>query len=219
MSSAVCRKSIDSTMSHFTVSMGKASVQNNVSLWTTLSQCYDEVAGTFALQDPEGVLSAPESISKVVHATFDHDEHGLVEQDSSAMANHLDDAAKAHMLAQAVAGTVAFFRRLASSPSHTRRGGPVTQAGFDREVRRFAECELRSAMIRKIDESRLFGRCYTKSQIADLIMDAVEGGGVSDSDDAEFASEDEYQNAIGWATELPARNMGLPWGFTIMAIN
>ncbi|EFQ30421.1 uncharacterized protein GLRG_05565 [Colletotrichum graminicola M1.001] len=211
MSSATCKKSIDSTMSHFTVGMGKASVQNNVSLWTTLSQCYDEVAKTFALQDPEGVLSAPDSISKVVHATFDHDEHGLIEQGSSAMANHLDDAAKAHMLAQAVAGTVAFFRRLASS----HRRGPVTQAGFDREVRRFAECGLRSAMIRKIDESRLFGRCYTKSQIADLILDAVEGN-VSD---AEFASEDEYQNAIGWATELPARNMGLPWGFTIMAIN
>ncbi|KAK1974225.1 hypothetical protein LZ30DRAFT_694492 [Colletotrichum cereale] len=213
MSSATCRKSIDGTMSHFTVSMGKASVQNNVSLWTTLSQCYDEVAKAFALDDPEGVLSTPDSISKVVHATFDHDEHGLIEQDSSAMANHLDDAAKAHMLAQAVAGTVAFFQKLASSSSHRR--GPVTQAAFDREVRRFAECELRSAMIRKIEQSRLFGRCYTKSQIADLIMDVVE----AKVGDAEFASEDEYQNAIGWATELPARNMGLPWGFSIMALN
>ncbi|KAK1992561.1 hypothetical protein LX36DRAFT_588147 [Colletotrichum falcatum] len=200
-------------MSHFTVSMGKASVQSSVPIWTTLSQCYAEVAETFALQDPEGVLSAPDSISKVVHATFDHDEHGLIEQGSpAAMASHLDDDARAHMLAQAVAGTVAFFRKLASS-----HRGPVTQAGFDREVRRFAECELRAAMIRKIDErSRLFGRCYTKSQIADLIMDVVEG---KVGDDAEFASEDEYQNAIGWATELPARNMGLPWGFTIMAIN
>ncbi|TKW50471.1 hypothetical protein CTA1_5526 [Colletotrichum tanaceti] len=211
MSSAICRKSIDSTMSHFAVSMGRASVQNNVSLWTTLSQCYGEIAKTFNLQDPEGILSTPESISKVVHATFDHDEHGLIERDSSSMANHLDDATKAHMLAQAVAGTVAFFRELAS---HHRRG-PVTQAGFDREVRRFAGCELRSAMIRTIAESRLFGRCYTKSQIADLIAAAVEGK----VNGAEFASEDEYQNAIGWATELPARNMGLPWGFSIMAIN
>ncbi|KZL80127.1 hypothetical protein CI238_05431 [Colletotrichum incanum] len=210
MSSAICRKSINSTMSHFTVSMGKASVQNNVSLWTTLSQCYDEIAKNFNLQDPEGILSTSDSISKVVRATFDHDEHGLIEQNSSSMTKYLDDVTKAHMLAQAVAGMVAFFQKLTS-----HHHGPVTQASFDREVHRFAECELRSAMIRKIEESRLFGRCYTKSQIADLIMSVVEGK----VNDAEFTSEDEYQNAIGWATELPARNMGLPWGFSIMALN
>ncbi|KAL2873025.1 hypothetical protein SGCOL_011824 [Colletotrichum sp. CLE4] len=210
MSSTTCRQSIDSTMSHFTLSMGKASVQNNVSLWTTLSQCYAEIAKTFNVQDAEGILSTPDSISKVVHATFDHDVHGLIEQHSSSMASYLDDATKAHMLAQAIAGMVAFFQKLAA-----HHQGPVTQASFDREVRRFAECELRSAMIRTIEESRIFGRCYTTSQIADLIMGAVEGK----VNDAEFTSEDEYQNAIGWATELPARNMGLPWGFSIMALN
>ncbi|WYZ43115.1 hypothetical protein EsH8_VI_000814 [Colletotrichum jinshuiense] len=210
MSSTTCRKSIDNTMSHFTLSIGKASVQNSVSLWTTLSQCYNEIAKTFNLQDPEGILSTQDSISKVVHATFDHDEHGLIEQNSSSMLNYLDDAAKAHMLAQAIAGMVAFFQKLAA-----HHYGPITNASFDREVQRFAECELRSAMIRKIEESRIFGRCYTKSQIADLIMGAVEGK----VNDAEFTSEDEYQNAIGWATELPARNMGLPWGFSIMALN
>lgn len=197
-------------MSHFTLSLGQASVQNSVSLWATLSQCYEEIAKTFNLQDPEGVLSTPDSISKVVHATFDHDEHRLIEQHSSTMLNYLDDATKAHMLAQAIAGIVAFFRKLAS-----HHQGPVTAASFDREVQRFAKCKLRSAMIRKVEDSRIFGRCYTKSQIADLIMDAVEG----EVDDAEFTTEDEYQNAIGWATELPVRNMGLPWGFSIMALN
>ncbi|KAF4862265.1 hypothetical protein CGCSCA1_v014770 [Colletotrichum siamense] len=211
MSSTICKKSIDSTMSHFTLSMGQASVQNNVSMWTTLSQCYDEIAKTFALQDPDSVITNPASISAVVHATFDHDAHQLVEQGHSSMLHGIDDVTKAHMLAQAIAGMVAFFRKLATHHEH----GPVTQATFDRDVRRFAECELRAAMIRKIEESRIFGRCYTKSQIADLIMDAVEGK----VNDAEFVSEDEYQNAIGWATELPARNMGLPWGFTIMALN
>lgn len=198
-------------MSHFTLSMGQASVQNNVTMWTTLSQCYDEIAKTFALQDPENIIANPESISAVVHATFDHDAHGLVEQQSSSMMHCIDDVTKAHMLAQAIAGMVAFFRKLAIHHEHQ----PVTNASFDRDLQRFADCELRSAMIRKIEDSRIFGRCYTKNQIADLIMDAVDGK----VDDAEFTSEDEYQNAIGWATELPARNMGLPWGFSIMALN
>ncbi|TDZ60918.1 hypothetical protein CTRI78_v004620 [Colletotrichum trifolii] len=211
MSSNTCRRSVEKTLSHFTLSMGQASVQNNVSMWTTLSQCYDEIAKTFALQDPDSILTKPETISAVVHATFDHDVHGLVEENSSSMLHYLDDVTKAHILAQAVAGMVAFFRKLAAHHEHN----PVTASSFDRDVQHFAECQLRSAMIRKIEDSRIFGRCYTKSQIADLIMDAVEGK----VDDAEFTTEDEYQNAIGWATELPARNMGLPWGFSIMALN
>ncbi|KAF6834883.1 hypothetical protein CMUS01_05966 [Colletotrichum musicola] len=213
MSSALCRNSVEKTLSHFTLSMGQASVQNNVSMWMTLSQCYDEIAKTFALPDPEFILSLPSSISAVVHATFDHEAHGLVEPGSSSMLDGLDDVTKAHMLAQAVAGMVAFFRRLAAHHDHAY--APVTRESFDREVSRFAGCELRAAMIRKVEESRIFGRCYVKSQIAELVMDAVEGKVT----DAEFSSEDEYQNAIGWATELPARNMGLPWGFTIMALN
>lgn len=199
-------------MSVFSVTMGKASVQITVSVWETLSQTYGKLVKTYNLDDPQGVLSKPETLQGLLEATFDHDELAILtkhSQDLGILDDSLDDITRAHVLAQAIAGIVTVLEHIASS----RR--QVDQYLVSEEIQHFAESSHRQRIQDTIEGSRVFGRCYDRSQIANLILRAVEDKEVAKWD----SLADDEQAAIGWASELPSRNMGLPWGFTILALN
>jgi len=199
-------------MTVFSVTLGTASVQITVSVWETLVQTYNKLYKTYNLDDPQGILSKPDTLQSILGATFDRDELAILtkhSQDLGILDDSLDDVTKAHVLAQAIAGIVTVLEHIAS----TRK--QVDEHLVSDEIQHFAESSHRQRIAETIEGSRVFARCYHKSQIANLILKAVEDKEVAKWD----SLADDDQAAIGWASELPSRNMGLPWGFTILALN
>jgi hypothetical protein len=192
--------------------MGKASVEISSSVWETLVQTSDKLAKTYDLNDPEDVMSSRSTLQRILSATFDRDELAFLTQHSQAL-NLLDDSldglSRAHVLAQAIAGLVTILENVAAT------GRQVNAAVVNEVISHFAESEHRRRIAEMIEGSRVFARCYDRSQITDLVLRAVE-----DKEASKWESlADDEQAAIGWASELPSRNMGLPWGFTILALN
>ncbi|KAG7146527.1 hypothetical protein HYQ46_004672 [Verticillium longisporum] len=211
MMSQTCRRSVESVMPYFTVSMGQAAI-TSPSLWKTLLRSYSHINQTYNLQDSHGVLSCQAGLKSILNTTFDREAQAFLDRHSENL-DVLDDSlngpAKARLLARAVAGVVAVFEHLSACR------GEITQEVFDQQVQHFAESDQCRRIIAKIEESKVFSRCYAKSQLADVICQAVEDG----SDTASLGLGEDDQAAIEWASELPSRNMGLPWGFTILALN
>ncbi|KAM0327023.1 hypothetical protein ACHAQA_006146 [Verticillium albo-atrum] len=198
-------------MPYFTVSMGQTAI-TSTSIWETLLRCFSHINQSYNLQDPNAILSSQDSLRSLLKTTFDRDAQAFLARHSENL-DVLDDSlngpTKARLLARAVAGIVAVFDHLSSSR------GDITQEVFDHHVQHFANSDKCRRIISKIEESRVFTRCYAKSQIADVICNAVEDG----PDTVDLGLDEDDKAAIEWASELPSRNMGLPWGFTILALN
>ncbi|KAH6686741.1 hypothetical protein F5X68DRAFT_11968 [Plectosphaerella plurivora] len=210
--STQCKTSIENVIPVFTVTMGKASVEIPNSVWETLGQTSDKLAKSYNLNDPESIMSSRNTLQRILAATFDRDELAFLTQHSQALDlldDSLDGITRAHELAQAIAGMVTILEKVAAI------GRQVDASLVNDEIRHFAESEHRRRIAQTIEGSRVFARCYDRSQITDLILRAVE-----DKEDSQWESlADDEQAAIGWASELPSRNMGLPWGFSILALN
>lgn len=190
--------------------MGRASVEISSSVWETLVQIFDKLSQTYNLNDPEGVMSSHATLQRILAATFDRDELAFLTQHSQALDlldDSLDGITRAHVLAQAIAGMVTILE------SVTATGRQVDASLVANETRHFAESEHRRRIADMIENSHVFARCYDRSQITNLILRAVEDKEVPQW---ETLIDD---NQIGWASELPSRNMGLPWGFSILALN
>ncbi|KAM0270641.1 hypothetical protein ACHAQH_009357 [Verticillium albo-atrum] len=211
MMSQTCRQSVESVMPYFTVSMGQAAI-TSPSIWKTLLRSFSHINQTYNLQDPQDILSSHASLKSILQTTFDREAEAFLDRHSESL-DVLDDSlngpAKARLLARAVAAIVAVFDHLSIYR------GEITQETFDHHVQQFAKSDQCRRIISKIEESRVFSRCYAKSQLADVICQAVEDG----VDTASLGLGEDDQAAIEWASELPSRNMGLPWGFTILALN
>jgi hypothetical protein len=196
-------------MDYFVLTQGRVSVRGELTMWTILRSCLQRVSAAFGLAHDQDVLFSDELLHKLLESIFDADMQAFLAEGSSAMLSRLGDEARARMLVQAIAGLTCIFSRLDDATTE------VTQERLDRELGVFAGSERRSAVMENVRRSTLFGNCYTKSQIADLIVEAVE------SADGNFAitPTEETELAISWATDLPPRTMGVPWGLTIMALN
>ncbi|ROT42020.1 hypothetical protein SODALDRAFT_318790 [Sodiomyces alkalinus F11] len=202
------KDAIDSVLPSFSVTLGHASIQTTDSIWESAVQCFEQILEAY---EARAVLSGLENLRSILQATFDEEVRGLLDSDAQGLSlldDSLDDATKARVLAQVVAGTVAVLERTTDS------GRLVSVERFGAEVRRFAESDHRRRLVETIEGSKVFARCYAPQQIRDVMVRAVE-----DRHDGEDWLGEDGQSAIGWATELPSRNMGLPWGFTILALN
>lgn len=201
-------------MPSFTVTNGHAAIQPNDTIWESTVHCFEQILDAY---DARAVLSGQEHLRSTLRATFDEEVRGLLDSGAQAMGlldDALDDPSKARVLAQVIAGTVAVLERTVTDADPEKR---VSAERFRAEVQRFAESEHRQRLAGMIGGSKMFGRCYAPQQIRDLIVRAVEDR--QDGDGSAVWLGDEGESAIGWATELPSRNMGLPWGFTILALN
>jgi hypothetical protein len=128
----------------------------------------------------------------------------------------LDDHDKSCLYVQAVAGMALFFRRLSVA------GAVLSAASFSRELQLFAESEQRRAMLDKIGSTSLFSSCYTKRSMVDFVSAAIENDGDAEHNDGlpvAKARENLSADSVAWGGSRPYQNMGLPWGFTIMALN
>lgn len=91
--------------------------------------------------------------------------------------------------------------------------GVVTSALFARELELFRVSEERQAVLDAVDDSSVWEGCAATEDISRAITRAVE----SADDEAEVAGEVEGVGAL-FGFERP-RNMGLPWGFSILPVN
>lgn len=192
--------------------MGKATVQISASVWETLSQTYGRIHAAYNLDDPLAIIQKPSTLRNIIEATFDRDELPIVTKHSQArgmLDDSLDDTARARVLAQAIAGIVTVLELIVST--HKTIDADLVRA----EIRRFGQSSHRQRIAETMEGSHIFGRCYDRSQIAALILGAVKDGEAAETN----ALADDEQAALGWASELPSRNMGVPGGFTILALN
>lgn len=149
-------------------------------------------------------------------AIFDATTRSIVLETEPELQDRIDGQAKAILLAQAVAGLICTFRRLV-------RRGEISQGVLSGELQLFSESEERRRMLEVVERSHLFGYCLSRGQVGELILTAVESGGEGMGMlPSTTVGEDDVFVRCGGVEKIggrPYQDLGLPWGFTIMAIN
>lgn len=202
-------------MAVLTPSMGRLSLPAETSLFSLLDQSFTKITGIFNLHDPHAILKQPSALERILTSTFDTTAHAFVTEKSVRILAGLDDHDKSRLYLQAVAGMVLVLQRLRSARTLLSPGL------FSRELQLFAESEQRAAVLDTIGSSRLSGACYTRNAIVDFVLAAVEERGVAHHDNLprDSTGEDLLSDSVAWVSDRPCKKMGLPWGFTIMALN
>lgn len=202
-------------MDFLSLNLGRLSIPAEACLFGLLDQCFTKIKGIFNLNDPSNVLGESSSLEQILNAVFDTTSLAFVTEKSVRIVAGLDDHDKSCLFVQAVVGMVLVFRRLSTAPA------VLSASLFSRELQLFAESEQRRAALDKIGGSALFSSCYTKSAVVDFLVTAVDEqtGGHHDSLPLNTAGADLLSDSVAWVSDRPCKNMGLPWGFTIMTLN
>lgn len=206
---------------HFALRSRTVSIPRSLSLWSTAQSSYTTTHNIFALpQDPVTLpLSQRSSPALVLNAIFDTDAKLFFDGPGALLFTSLPEGSKVRLLAQAVTGLVLFFRQLAAALTESGEAF-VSDAMFARELEAFRESEERRAAMAAVEASTLFERCADISQVARLVVRVVErvGDEVALAEMLEGASDGEEGAMMTLEVERP-RNMGLPWGFSILPVN
>jgi hypothetical protein len=207
--------SIEASLEFYIVESSRVSILPESSLLDLLSRCFAKFTRIFNIDDSHAVLSSPAALERMVDAIFDTQSRAFITENSLPMIAGLDDQAKACLLSQAIAGLVLIFRRLASS------GVELSHGRLSKELQLFSESEQRQNMLEKIEGSHVLVSCATRNQLVSLLKNAVEDTTRKHHDELPLSmlGEDLLNDGVAWVSDRPCRNMGLPWGFTIMAIN
>lgn len=232
-------------MSLFTLDTGKVGTASETSLLSLINQWLPSAAETFGLaaapapaaatDDDDGgsskaVLLRPSAVEAMLNAVFDLDVRSLVVADDAHAASALsalDPSARARLLAQAVAGIVSILHRLALlvgfHDQQQQERAEVTPAVLARELLLFAESPARRRVLDRLEHhcGGVFGgACLMKRDLAAVILAAVSCGDVHFQPPAHAPCFDDYaSDGFGWSEARPASDMGVPYGFTIMALN
>ncbi len=199
-------------MESLTLNLGRLSIPAETCLFSLLNQCFAKIKAIFNLNDPTRILSEPSSLERILHAVFDTTSLPFVTEKSVRIAAGLDDHDKSCLFAQAVAGMVLVFRRLSMAAT------VILPGVFSRELQLFAECEQRRAALDRIGSSSLFSSCYTKPAVVDFLVAAIDEHHIAPATNASGADL-LLNDSVACVSDRPCKNMGLPWGFTIMALN
>lgn len=199
---------------HFTTKNNTASIAPTLTLWAAIQTAYTTARNTFLLQEDATLpLSSPSAGTHIINAVFDTDAQLLFTGPHATLFASLAPAAKARLLAQGIAGIVLFLRGLGETAE--AEGGPVTATLFARELELFRVSEERGAVLDAVDDSHVWEGCAAKEDITRAITRAVE----SADDEVEVVGEVEGVGALfGFEIGRP-KNMGLPWGFSILPVN
>ncbi|KAK7432235.1 hypothetical protein QQZ08_001180 [Neonectria magnoliae] len=210
----ISSRAVNAAVDIFALKQGHASIPNDRCPLEVLFSTLQKISSTFNLDvDPELDLNCRKTLHRILQAVFDTDTQGFLEQETSDIFAHLDSPQKARILAQAIAAATIIFQRLAET------GRTVTYGILNREAQLFAESDQRALMQDSIEESPVFEQCELKSDISEAIKEAMQAE-ESPSTPQPFASDDklDFMFSPNAGHERP-KNMGLPFGFTIMSIN
>lgn len=232
-----CQASIEASLAPINMELGKIYIPQETTLFSLLSTAFSQFRSIYSLSDPSGLLSQPTTLDQFLSSIFDGTASlpFVTEKGGLRILAGLDDHDKATLYVQAVAGMVLIFQRL--------NGHELSKALLSRELRLFVESQKRQTVLERIDHSHFFTDCYTKAAIADSVVETIETSGSSDSssdsdsgrqspaaeDNKRFAYDNHHlagatldgpgPDLSSWENERPCKNMGLPWGFTIMTLN
>jgi hypothetical protein len=202
-------------MDFLSLTLGRLSIPSEACLFSLLAQCFTKMTHIFNLNDPSNILAEPAILERILNSIFDSTSVPFVTEKSVRIAAGLDDHDRSCLFVEAVAGMVLIFQRL------NLAGGVISSRLLSRELQLFAESEQRRVALDKIGSSSLFSSCYTKSSIVDFLMVAIEEGNTHHHDALPLSAAGEHllSDNVAWVSDRPCKNMGLPWGFTIMTLN
>ncbi|KAK4143393.1 uncharacterized protein C8A04DRAFT_28816 [Dichotomopilus funicola] len=207
--------SIEASVNSLTLTLGKLSIPAETCLFSLLNETFTKITTVFNLDDPSDVLADPANLEKILNTIFDTNSVPLVTEKSVRIAAGLDDHDRSCLFIQAVAGMVLIFQRLSQA------GGPVSARLLSRELQLFGESEQRRVVLDKIGHSSAFSSCYTKDSLVRFVLEAIDTGndGQWEVLDSKPIGERMVSEESACINDRPCKNMGLPWGFTIMTLN
>ncbi|KAK0721291.1 hypothetical protein B0T21DRAFT_414485 [Apiosordaria backusii] len=183
-------------------------------LFSLLTTSFTSISKIFSLP-----TSATLSLDQLLESIFPSETLPIILDTTSTLLSGLPDQDKATLYIQAIAGTVLIFQ-------HLSKHEEITTAILDRELRLFEQSEEKTEVLGKMEESGLLRECYTKQAVVDFLVSIIEDAQQKDEQEAEEVTGSETETVftnekVDWDMEggRPYGNMGLPWGFTIMALN
>ncbi|KAH7627982.1 hypothetical protein B0T09DRAFT_345604 [Sordaria sp. MPI-SDFR-AT-0083] len=124
------------------------------------------------------------------------------------------------------AATAASSSSPSSGNSNSSSGGDsMMTCLLSRELQLFADSEQRKTMLHRIGKTTLLSHCYTKDELVRFVVATLEDRGVLGQRHEDgglplnAVGEDLLSENVAWVSDRSCKNMGLPWGFTIMALN
>lgn len=207
--------SVEASVEFLSMSLGRLSIPADACLFSLISQCFAKIKTIFGIKDPFKILEEPSTVERILNSIFDTDSLPLVKEKTIRITAGLDDHDRSCLFTQAIAGMILIFRRLSHS------GDVVSSRLLSRELQLFAESEQRRAVLDKIGSSHVFNSCYTKNAIVDFVMGVIDdqNSRLQDCFALNGAGEFLLSDNVAWVSDRPCKNMGLPWGFTIMTLN
>ncbi|KAK0649524.1 hypothetical protein B0T16DRAFT_389558 [Cercophora newfieldiana] len=215
MSTSKCQAGVKASLNCLEFDMGRLAVPQDKTLSSLLDRCFSAFTTIYSLDDPHKVLSDPSSLERMLCSTFDTASRAFVTETSPQVLAGLDDHDKSCLFVQAVAGIGMIFERLSATDQ------ALSSSVFLRELQLFAESDQRGHMLEKIEASSLLNSCYTTSVMTDFVMAAIEDRETRHFEDLPLGrlGEDLLSDSVAWVSDRPCKTNGLPWGFTIMALN
>ncbi|KAJ2894143.1 hypothetical protein MKZ38_007908 [Zalerion maritima] len=208
-----CRKSIEAILPSFSIDFGHASIPEDTNLWSLLESAQTNVSQIFNLADPAGFFSKQSTLQQIVRAVFPPSELAFfAPEEHTEILSCLEESEKALLLAQAVCAIIVVFARLDDA------GKEICPGLLSTELQLFTEGDQLKTLMVKLENCHIWGKCYMKTQLEDAMLDAVEAARRDNIDlpDVNLGVDAQYGIQL---SETNARNMGLPCGFHIMAIN
>ncbi|KAF5017296.1 hypothetical protein F66182_10794 [Fusarium sp. NRRL 66182] len=205
---------VDAAVQVFAIEQGHVAIPNDLCPLDALSNILHTISSVFKLNVcPNLDLNCRDTLHRILQSIFDTNTQSFLEQETSEIFAHLSSKQKARILAQAIAAVTIIFQRLAET------GQQVSWGVFNREAQLFAESDQRALMQSAIEGDRVFEDCQRKNDIAEAILAAID----ADRDPATpqpVACDDKLDFMFSPSAALEhSKNMGVPWGFSIMAIN
>ncbi|KAK0611200.1 hypothetical protein B0T14DRAFT_500353 [Immersiella caudata] len=215
MTTTKCQAGVKASLNCLEFDMGRLAVPQEKTLLSLLGRCFAAFTQIYSLEDPQEVLSKPSSLERMLCSTFDTASRVFVTETSPQVLAGLDDHDKSCLFVQAVAGMAMIFQRLNAV------GQALSPSIFLRELQLFAESDQRGHMLEKIEASSLLNSCYHTGVMTDFVMAAIEDRETRHFEDLPLGrlGEDLLSDSVAWVSDRPCKTNGLPWGFTILAIN
>ncbi|KAK4217492.1 hypothetical protein QBC37DRAFT_414622 [Rhypophila decipiens] len=222
--SSKCQEGITASLGYLALEAGQLSVPTDNKLLDTLAECLSTFVNIFALEDEEKALSSPSTLETVLKSIFDNENEVFVMEDSLLLVEGLSDQERLSLFLQAVTGMAMVFQHLSLS------GATMTPSALERELEIFSEGDERHEMLEKVEASRFLTACYDKKDLGVYLMKIVE----DEDEEEDITPENHNHNLVTswsatkqtintdsdeWDSSRPCKNMGLPWGFTILALN
>ncbi|KAK3388609.1 hypothetical protein B0T20DRAFT_490709 [Sordaria brevicollis] len=221
--------SIESATDALSIDQGYLHVPGATCLFSLLKQTLTQFATTYDVLPTslQSLLLSQGQLERILNSIFDTSSLAFVTEQEFRIEAGLDDHDKATLFIQAVAGIAMIFERLLHASCSSSSSIPEDKIGclFSRELQLFAESEQRRAMLDRIGHTSLLSHCYTKHELVSFLVGVVEGRLSGQKHVAgsnlplNAVGEDLLSESVAWVSDRSCKNMGLPWGFTIMALN